>query len=84
VPAPTSWLSFLHLFAPCFTAPGKLLFEQLVTAWALCPSRGTLTRLWSVIPAGSRRPYGAYARWGVVKQGPNWCRNVSQDAGAGT
>jgi hypothetical protein len=53
----------LHLFGPCFTAPGQLLFEQLVTAWALCPGRRTLTRLWSVIPAGSRRRYGAYARW---------------------
>jgi hypothetical protein len=57
----------LHLFGPCFTAPGQLLFEQLVTAWALCPGRRTLTRLWSVIPAGSRRRYGAYARW--VREG---------------
>jgi hypothetical protein len=63
LPAPASWLTFLHLFEPCFTAPGQLLFGQLVTAWALCPGRRTLTRLWSVIPAGSRRRYGAYARW---------------------
>ncbi len=63
MPAPASWLTFLHLFAPCFTAPGQLLFEQLVTAWALCPGRRTLTRLWSVIPPDSRRRYGAYARW---------------------
>lgn len=67
MPAPTSWLSFLHRFAPCFTAPSQLLFEQLVTAWTLCPGRRTLTRLWSVIPAGTRRPYGAYARW--VREG---------------
>lgn len=63
MPAPTSWLTFLHYFAPCFTSPGTLLFEQLVTAWALCPGRRTLTRLWSVIPAERRRRYGAYARW---------------------
>ena len=63
MPAPTSWLTFLHYFAPCFTTPGTLLFEQLVTAWALCPGRRTLTRLWSVIPAERRRRYGAYARW---------------------
>jgi hypothetical protein len=63
VPAPTSWLTFLQLFAGCFTSPGQLLFEQLVTAWALCPGRRTLTRLWSVIPAERRRGYGAYARW---------------------
>ena len=67
MPAPTSWLTFLHLFAGCFTAPGQLLFEQLVTAWALCPGRRTLTRLWSVIPAERRRGYGAYARW--VREG---------------
>lgn len=67
MPAPTSWLTFLHHFAPCFTAPGTLLFEQLVTAWALCPGRRTLTRLWSVIPADRRRRYGAYARW--VREG---------------
>jgi hypothetical protein len=67
VPAPTSWITFLHLFAPCFTSPGQLLFEQLVTAWALCPGRRTLTRLWSVIPAERRRRYGAYARW--VREG---------------
>ena len=44
-----------------------LLFEQLVTAWALCPGRRTLTRLWSVIPAERGRRYGAYARW--VREG---------------
>ncbi len=63
MPAPASWITFLRLFASCFTAPGQLLFEQLVTAWALCPGRRTLTRLWSVIPAEHRRRYGAYARW---------------------
>jgi hypothetical protein len=67
VPAPSSWLTFLHLFEPCFTTPGMLLFEQLVTAWALCPGRRTLTRLWSVIPAERRLRYGAYARW--VREG---------------
>ncbi len=81
MPAPASWLTFLHLFAPCFTAPGQLLFEQLVTAWALCPGRRTLTRLWSVIPADSRRRYGAYPRW--VRKGkwsPDqlWCHLVRQ------
>ncbi|HEX6448674.1 MAG TPA: transposase [Trebonia sp.] len=63
MPAPSSWLTFLHLFGGCFNVPSQLLFEQLVTAWALCPGRRTLTRLWSVIPAGARRRYGAYARW---------------------
>jgi len=39
------------------------LFEQLLTAWVLCPGRHTLTRLWSVIPETQRHRYGAYARW---------------------
>jgi hypothetical protein len=67
VPAPTSWLTFLHLFAGCFNAPSQVLFEQLVTAWALCPGRRTLTHIWSVIPAECRRGYSAYARW--VREG---------------
>jgi hypothetical protein len=67
VPAPSSWLTFLHEFGTCFTTPGLPLFEQLITAWALCPGRRTLTRLWSVIPADLRRRYGAYARW--VREG---------------
>jgi hypothetical protein len=67
VPAPTSWLTFLQLFAGCFNSPSQLIFEQLVAAWALCPGRRTLTRLWSVIPSERRRRYGAYARW--VREG---------------
>lgn len=47
--------------------PSQLLLEQLVTAFALCPGRRTLTRLWSVIPADLRRHYGAYAGW--VREG---------------
>jgi hypothetical protein len=58
VPAPTSWLTFLQLFADCFNSPSQLLSEQLVTAWALCPGRRTLTRLWSVIPSERRRSHG--------------------------
>ena len=61
--APPTWLLFLSQFAGSFTAPGRQLFEQLLTAWVLCPGRHTLTRLWSVIPEAQRRQYGAYARW---------------------
>jgi hypothetical protein len=31
VPAPTSWLTFLHISAGCFNSPSQLLFEQPVT-----------------------------------------------------
>ncbi|MHB1527292.1 MAG: IS701 family transposase [Candidatus Dormibacteria bacterium] len=61
--APPTWLLFLSQFAGSFTAPGRQLFDQLLTAWVLCPGRHTLTRLWSVIPEAQRRQYGAYARW---------------------
>lgn len=63
MPGPPTWLRFLSQFAGGFTAPGRQLFEQLLTAWVLCPGRHTLTRLWSVIPEAQRRQYGAYARW---------------------
>jgi DDE superfamily endonuclease len=65
--APTSWLTFLQQFAGSFTAPGRLVFDQLITAWVLCPGRRTLTRLWSVIPPAVRQRYGAYARF--VREG---------------
>lgn len=61
MPAPPTWRRFLHQFAGCFTVPSQTLFEQLITAWVLCPGRHTLTRLWSVIPAEVRHPYHAYA-----------------------
>ncbi len=67
MPAPATWLTFLDLFNGCFTAPSRLLFGQLITAWGLCPGRRTLTRLWSVIPASGRQPYAAYTRW--VREG---------------
>jgi len=62
VPAPPTWRRFLLQFTCCFTAPSRVLFEQLITAWVLCPGRHTLTRLWSVIPAEVRHSYDAYAR----------------------
>jgi hypothetical protein len=67
VPAASTWTAFLALFGDCFTAPGRRLFEHLITAWVLCPGRHTLTRLWSVIDPLQRRPYGAYAR--LVREG---------------
>ena len=48
MPVPTSWLTFLHLFAGCFNSPSQFQFEQFFTAWALCPGRRTLTHIWSV------------------------------------
>ncbi len=63
MPAPPTWLRILSACAGGFTAPGARLFQQLATAWVLCPGRHTLTRLWSVIPAPVRHRYGAYARW---------------------
>lgn len=52
----------MSLLATGFTAPGSVLFFDLVTAWVLCPGRHTLSRLWSLMVPSSRHPYGAYAR----------------------
>ena len=54
-------------FGDVFSAPSFKIFAALLTAWALCPGRRTLTRLWSVIPAWRRRCYSSYARW--VREG---------------
>jgi hypothetical protein len=29
VPVPASWLTLLHLFGPCFTAPGQVAITEL-------------------------------------------------------
>lgn len=62
-----AWEDLLDHFGVVFSAPSSRLFVALLTAWALCPGRRTLTRLWSVIPAGRRRCYSSYARW--VREG---------------
>ena len=56
------WRSLLALFAPLFTAPGFDLFQELATAWVVCPVRRTVTgmmRGWGLV---SRRPHDAYHR----------------------
>lgn len=75
----STWTAFLRQFRFCFTAPGYVFFEQLATAWVMCPGRHTVTRLWRVIPAATRRPYGAYAR--MIREGSwsvddLWCALV--------
>jgi len=62
-----AWEGLLSHFGEVFSAPSFKIFAALLTAWALCPGRRTLTRLWSVIPAGRRRCYSSYARW--VREG---------------
>ena len=57
-----AWPLLLALFSPIFTAPAFVIFKELVTAWALCPVRRTVTGL---IRGGSlldKRPHDAYHR----------------------
>jgi len=49
--------------AGAFTAPSRLLFSELVTAWVVLPGRHTITRLWQTIDDGGRRSHDAYHRF---------------------
>lgn len=59
----TVWNSLLMTFASVFTAPSASLFQQLVTAWVLCPGRHTVTRMIGMIEPRTRRAHDAYHRF---------------------
>jgi DDE superfamily endonuclease len=66
VHAPTEalawWLVLLELFQPIFTAPTFAAFEELLTAWVLCPARRTVTGMMRGGDLVHRRPHDAYHR----------------------
>jgi hypothetical protein len=59
----TQWWTLLALASDTFTRPGFALFEEIVTAWVLCPTRHTMTNLLRVLGPGARRAHDAYHRW---------------------
>lgn len=56
------WLVLLELFEPIFTAPAFSLFQELLTAWVLCPARRTVTGMMRGGGLVRRRPHDAYHR----------------------
>jgi len=51
------------LFADVFTRPSFLLFQELVTAWVLCPGRRTVTGMISTLVPAPHRAHDAYHRF---------------------
>ena len=56
------WLVLLELFQPIFTAPAFATFQELLTAWVLCPARRTITGMMRGGDLVRRRPHDAYHR----------------------
>jgi DDE superfamily endonuclease len=56
------WLVLLELFHPLFTAPAFAVFQELLTAWVLCPARRTVTGMMRGGGLVHHRPHDAYHR----------------------
>lgn len=56
------WFVLLELFEPIFTAPAFSVFQELLTAWVLCPVRRTVTGMIRGGGLVDRRPHDAYHR----------------------
>lgn len=67
------WLAILALTTGVFTRPGSRLFQQLATAWILCPTRRTVTGMIGLIAPEDRQAHDAYhrllraARWSLCE-----------------
>lgn len=46
-----------------FTRPGFAIFADLVSGWALCPGRRTITRIIGIVDTEGRRAHDAYHRF---------------------
>ena len=60
--AALAWKGLLEAFAEVFTRPSLGLFEELASAWVLCPGRHTITRMIQVMVPSNRRAHDAYHR----------------------
>ena len=56
------WVVLLELFQSVFTAPGFTVFQELLTAWVLCPAHRTVTGMMRGGDLVRRRPHDAYHR----------------------
>lgn len=57
------WDTFVAACAPTFTQPSFALFEELLSAWVLCPGRHTVTRMIRMLGPTPRRQHDAYHRF---------------------
>jgi hypothetical protein len=64
------WLVLLELFQSVFTAPAFSVFQELLTAWVLCPARRTVTGMMRGGGLVRRRPHDAYHR--LIRDAA-WC-----------
>lgn len=75
-PPAQAWEDLLASFAGMFTKPSFLLFRSLITAWALCPGRRTVTRMITIADPEGKRAHDAYHRFlraGAWNMGRLWC-----------
>lgn len=65
------WCAILAVASGTFTRPGFALFQQLVNAWVLCPTRRTVCGMIRLVDPDERRAHDAYhrllraARWSL-------------------
>ena len=57
------WDMFVAACAPAFTQPSFALFQELLSAWVLCPGRHTVTRMIRMLNPSPRREHDAYHRF---------------------
>lgn len=58
-----TWISLLSVSGPVFTSPSFALFINIATAWALCPGRRTITRIYLLAEPTRERAHDAYHRF---------------------
>lgn len=57
------WDVFIAGCAPVFTQPSFALFEELISAWIICPGRHTVTRMIRMLDPSPRCAHDAYHRF---------------------
>jgi hypothetical protein len=58
-----AWNGLLAIFVSVFTAPSFEIFVRLTCAWALCPGRRTITRIYQIAEPMREKAHDAYHRF---------------------
>jgi hypothetical protein len=64
------WESLLTAFVPIFNMPSFVIFTRIASAWALCPGRRTITRLYLLAEPLQSKAHDAYHRF--IREA-DWC-----------